>query len=1417
MTPIYLGIDAGSTTVKVVITDGAGRLLDHDYRYGRGQPARALLAALRDLGQRWDLAQVAGAGLTGSGSELLAPLLGARRVNELVAQTHALEAVLPQARTVVEVGGQDSKLLRLEPENGRLRLADFAMNTLCAAGTGSFLDQQAERLGLSLAEFSALALQARQPARVAGRCAVFAKSDLVHLQQQGASLPDLVAGLCLAVARNLRATLGSGQPFQPPIVFQGGVARNAGMVWALEQVLGLEPGALLVPPHCTLMAALGAAHLARVEPAPAFRGLAPLAGFVDTRRARPSSLPRLFSPSPQPGQGPNDVSPPWREGDGPPPLGEATAGRGEGEIVALSAICPSPQPGQGPNDVSPQGGEGVWLGIDVGSISTKAAAVDGQGRLLAGCYLPTAGQPLDVARRALAHVLAEVGETAQVLGTGVTGSCRRLVAERLGADLMCNEIRAQARAARTCDPEVDTVFEIGGQDSKYIILRDGTIADQALNKACAAGTGAFLEEQAQRLGLPVAELGRLALTAAAPADLGERCTVFVESDLVHHQQQGANQADLAAGLAYAVARNYLARVVDGRAVGRRVLFQGGVALNPAVVAAFEALLARPVVVPPRPELSGAVGAALLAGEESGNQGIRESGGQRSRGAALPDLFAEREGLLLRCLDDQPTGQGRPRVGFPRVLAFYDLLPYWGCFFRELGWEVVLSPPTTPELAARAAAEAGAETCFPVKLAYGHVLWLLEQGVERIFLPSVVNRADPLPGHSQSYHCPFIQAVPHLVEAALHQAGRPVSLLRPPVHFLWSGVAARELRAFARELGLPARQITAARRAAEAEQRRFEADLRRRGAEVLAGLAPGQVAAVLVGRAYSTADPGLNADLPAKLRRLGVLALPLDCLPLDGIDVTDSVHNMFWHTGQRFLAAAQIIRDDPRLQAVYLTHFACGPDSFLLSFFREALGGKSFDAAQDKPFDAAQDKSFDAAQDKSFLELELDDHSGDAGLLTRLEAFFESGPWAVDSGQKTAANSDDHCSLITAHYPLSHVYIPDVCDPTHVLAAAMRAHGLRAEVLPPSTAGTLALGRDLCLGRECLPCHTLVGDIVQRAHQPGFEPDRAAYLIPTSAGPCRLGQFHDLLRQVLRRQGLGELRVVAPSAENGYQYEGLGVPPLRVGRLAWQGLVALDFLEKQRLHHRPYERAPGSADRLYDELLARLVAAVEAGGGRRIPAVLDEAARRFAALAVDRSRARPIIGLVGEIYLRLNPFTNQQIVRRVEALGGEVWLAPMSEWLYYANHFSRFSAAAEHRYGNLLRLHLIRRVLDYDEGRLLDPVAACLPNAHEPPTAELLAAAAPYFHPVLRTEAPLTIGKAIDFARQGLDGILNVMPFTCMPGTVVAGLAGRIRADWGGIPWLDVSFDGLGETNQQTRLEAFMHQAEQFRCRKGIWP
>ncbi len=1465
--PLYLGIDVGSTTVKVVLTDGESSLLDHAYVHAHGQPGPVLLQTLADFSRRWDLGQVEAVGLTGSGGGTFAPLLGGLHVNELIAQTHALDVVAPHARTVIEMGGQDSKLLILEPDpqSGQLFLADFSMNALCAAGTGSFLDQQAERLGLSIEELAALALKAHNPTRVAGRCTVFAKSDMIHLQQKGVPVPDIVAGLCLAVARNFRGIIGRGKMFRPPILFQGGVAHNAGMIWAFEEVLGLERGALIVPPHCTLMAALGATWVAQSKPeeSPTFRGLDPLGDFLRRDRAEAASLPPLH-----------------------PRRRAAAAGL-------------SRQPDE--NGVLP-----VYLGVDVGSISTKVALVDEQGRLVSARYLYTAGRPLEAVREGLAHVAEEVSEKVEVLAAGVTGSGRYLVADYIGADLVRNEITAQARAALALDAQVDTVFEIGGQDSKYIHLQDGVVDDFTMNKACAAGTGSFLEEQAQRLHLSIEEFGPLALTAPCPASLGERCTVFMESDLVHHQQQGAEREDLVAGLAYSIAQNYLSQVVHDRAIGERILFQGGVAANPAVVAAFEQILGRPVVVPPHHEVSGAIGVALLAregngrGGDGGQTGSRflgfdlsrrsyrseafeckgcpnhcevqrvqvagetrpffygarceryeeRAGGQRrgvagagSGGNPPPDLFAEREAMLLQFYQEQVSTPGAGTVGLPRALYFYELLPFWSRFFRELGWQVVLSPPTTPAITARAAETAVAETCFPVKLVHGHVLALLEQGVERIFFPSLVNRPNPLPGQQHNYQCPWIQASPQLVAAALEMTGQEIPLWNLPLHFLWPEALDRELNYLAEQMDVPPAALRRAWQRAEEEQRRFREACLQRGREALEDLDRGSYAAVLVGRPYNTVDPGANAGLPLKLRRQGVLALPIDFLPMEGIDIGEVCANMFWFSGQRILAAAEHIRRDPRLQAIYVTNFGCGPDSFLLSYFREAMQGKPF------------------------LELELDDHSADAGLITRCEAFFDSlhmrdrrdeladrAPVIAEESSSSrpsarggagsprvvleqpvdnppsSKRADEERSHVQTHLEpqvkrgdvvrvppapagsgLRRVYLPNMCDHAYVLAAAMRYHGIPSEVLPPTTDETLAIGRELCLGRECLPCFTSIGDIVQKSGEPGFDPAASSYFMPTTGGPCRFGQYHFRQRHILNRLGLQEMAILSPTAENAYQ--GFGEHPVQLRRLAWQGVVGVDLLQKLLHEHRPYEKALGSTERLYQDLLQKLVQAVEGGGGRRAVEVMKEAGRRFAGLAVDRRERRPIIGLVGEIYVRANPYTNQDIVRRVEDLGGEVWLATMMEWFYYVNYCVRLFTATTRRYVDMIKVTLVDAVQRRDERRLLRPVEASLGNAHEAPIAHLADLCRPYFAPVLGTEAVMSVGKAVEFAHQGLSGILNVLPFNCMPGTIVAGLSQRIRATNRHIPWLDVIYDAQGETNLHTRLEAFMYQARQFQVRQ----
>ena len=669
----------------------------------------------------------------------------------------------------------------------------------------------------------------------------------------------------------------------------------------------------------------------------------------------------------------------------------------------------------------------AWLGVDVGSVSTNIVLIDGENRVLARRYLPTAGRPLEAVRDGLRMVLDVAGRVT-VRGAGTTGSGRHLTGDFIGADIVRNEITAQARAAVAIDPAVDTVIEIGGQDSKFIRLLHGAVTDFTMNNACAAGTGSFLQEQADRLKIKVEEqFSDLAFASACPSALGERCTVFMESDIVHHQQRGAKVPDLTAGLAYSIAENYLNRVVNGRPLGNRIFFQGGVAANGSVVAAFRQLTRRAITVPPNHDVTGAIGAAILAREDMARRVARGApAGTRFRGFDLgdrhyesevfecracpnlcevrkiviagetpvfygarcdkfeeagrgvssawreiPDLFAERHTALLDGWNDPgPRSTGgaprRTRVGLLRNLTFFDFFPFWRAFLDQLGCDVVLSRPTNPDIVAHTHERAVAESCFPVKLAFGHLVDVVGQDVDVLFLPSMMTREHPAPGQAHNHYCPLIPATPHLLMHNLPTAMPIPRLVNKALHLHNEHGRRSELRALAADLtGASAREADDAVAAGWQALQRFHATIRARGLEVLASLHDGLPAAVVVGRPYTANDRGANLDLPYKLRRLGVLPVPMDFLPLEHVSLPGQYDDMYWRSGQDILRAGALVRDDPRLHALYLTNFNCGPDAFLLSYFRQTLGTKPF------------------------LELEVDDHTADAGMITRCEAFFDS--------------------------------------------------------------------------------------------------------------------------------------------------------------------------------------------------------------------------------------------------------------------------------------------------------------------------------------------------------------------------------------------------------------------------------------------
>ncbi|MBW2038989.1 MAG: CoA activase [Deltaproteobacteria bacterium] len=1392
MEPLYLGIDVGSVSANTVIINRAGDILEEYYTRLRGQPLKKVEGVLEEILSRIPGERFEGIAFTGTGGKGLAELLGGEFYNEIIAQSKAIGRLYPQVRTIIDIGGEDSKLIILEMEGDRFRIEDFSMNTLCAAGTGSFLDQQASRLGLTIEEFAQLALKSQNPPRIAGRCSVFAKTDMIHLQQIATPDYDIVAGLCYALARNFKSNIGKGREFRPPVAFQGGVAANAGMKRAFLDILELQGDELIIPQHYASMGAIGAVLLALEEgrfEGKVFEGIGRLQVYIDQQR---------------------DIKREGRE-----PLTLSPRHLEEKERV----YKPKAQNGKIP----------AYLGLDVGSISTNLVVIDEEERVLAKSYLMTAGRPIEAIRQGLQEIGEEVGDLVDIQGAGSTGSGRYLTGDFVGADIVRNEITAQATAAANIDPEVDTIFEIGGQDSKYVSLDKGVIVDFDMNKVCAAGTGSFLEEQAEKLGISIkGEFEERALRAPSPVRMGERCTVFIESDLVHHQQRGAGTDDLVAGLCYSIVQNYLNRVVGDRRIGNKIFFQGGTAFNKGVVAAFEKVLGKEVTVPENHDVTGAIGVALLAKKERtwekssfkgfdlsqrhyeittfeckgcpnmclirkvsiegekplfyGSRCEKYDVVRRSKGSHLPDLFAEREELLLGPYPgDETLGDDVPIIGIPRALLSHELFPFWKAFFTELGYRVVLSDPTNKELIRRGVEAVVAETCFPVKVAHGHVMNLLEKGIKRIFLPSIISMEKFREDFEQSQTCPYVQSLPYTVHSSIDFKRYGAQVLQPVIPFgMGSKEVEQALIKLGRRLKRGARDIRRAYARAQEYQNRFYQAIAARGKEILEGLREGEKLMVIVGRPYNSCDPGLNLDIPKKLRDLGVLSIPMDFLPLESMAGQEGLKDMYWKYGQKILAAAHLIKDDPRLFGVYISNFGCGADSFINHFFRDILNGKPY------------------------LQLEIDEHSADAGAITRCEAFLDSLKHAQGPKEEKRRRGEIRGDATRT------IYIPYMCDHAFAFVAAFEACGLSARVFPESDQETLYWGRKYTTGRECYPCILTTGDMIRVVKGPDFDPQRVAFFMPSGNGPCRFGQYHRLHRLILDELGYADVPIYSPNQDETL-YKELGILGSEFDKLGWWAIVAVDLLIKKLHETRPYEQNTGETDRVYKECLDLVCEAIRTGGGEleRLEEALREVRERFERILVVDPGSKPKIGVVGEIYVRSNRFANEHVVRKIEALGGEAWLAPFVEWIHYINAMARRRSFNRKHFSNLLRIFLTEYYQNKYEHRLERIFKGSINNLEEPKTAEVLELAKPYLDSSFEGEAILSIGKTVDFALRGASGVVNVMPFTCMPGTVVSAILKRYREENNNLPVLNMAYDGQEQSNIMTRLEAFMYQTRQY--------
>ncbi len=1407
-----LGIDIGSVTAKAVVLDEGDNIIETRYVRTKGQPVETILVILEDILKKYPPASFRVAAATGTGGQFIASLLGIPFINEITAQAAGTARFHPEVQTILEIGGEDSKLIVLKRDTAEAlpKVSDFALNGACAAGTGSFLDQQASRMGIPIEEFGDVAMKSEHPPRVAGRCSVFAKSDMIHLQQVGTPVHDIVAGLCFAMIRNFKGQVIKGRNLSKPIAFQGGVAANKGIRRALLEVLELKENELIIPEYFAVMGAAGAALVSAVGNLPD-DSLQRLRDYITRREYKFITLPSL---------------------------------KGDDYPIDIGSIkCDTREPVE------------AYIGVDIGSISTNVVVIDKDNKVLTRRYLMTSSRPIEAVKQGLLEVGQELGDKVIVRGAGSTGSGRYMTGEFFGADVIHNEITSHAKAASLVCPEVDTIFEIGGQDAKYISLQNGTIIDFAMNKVCAAGTGSFLEEQAEKLGIKIEEeFGNLGLASKHPLDLGERCTVFMESQQNYYKQRGAKKQDLVAGLAYSVVKNYLTKVVEDRKIGEHILFQGGTAFNRAVKAAFEAILGKKVSVPPQHDILGAIGVAMLAKEaiESHGKKTRFRGfdlakrsyelssfecqscsnrceihkvvfegekplfygsrcgkwdspeqKEKRQSSKIPRLFEERAQKLLNTYPkDKPDSPNGKTVGIPRVLFFHELYPLWKAFFTELGFQVVLSDPTNRHIIRQGVENIVEEPCLPIKLAHGHVLNLLEKGPDLIFLPVQCTMEKLSEVFHKSWNCPLTQSLPFILlsstrirESLTAPKGKRPKILQPIVHpDRGRDWLKRILRKVAKDAGISSRAlidkaIETGFKALDA----FDDWQRRRGEEILAQLKIDEKAIVVVGRAYNTYDEAMTLNIPGKLRDMNVLAIPLDFLPLLSVaeDIGQSHPNMYWKSGQKILCAGRIIARDPRLFGLYVTNFACGPDSYLTRFFSKETEGKPF------------------------LTIEIDEHSADAGIITRCEAFIDTIRNARTQG---TSKYMPLISISSNHTGQRHVYIPYMIDHGYLLAAAMRCGGVDAEPLPESDELTLETGRRYTTGKECYPSIITTGDIVKKTMAADFDPEKAAFFMPAASGPCRFGQYNRLHRLILDELGFQQVPILVFDQTDGYHNDlsnmGKG---FRIN--AWRAFVILDSMQKMVMEGRPYEVNKGETDAVYKEWLGRLIKTTGQDGDtlRQFSRQVREA---FKAIKTDKSSLKPRIGIVGEIFVRSNHFANNGLISKLEALGAQCGVPPLEEWLDYIDHQRkrRNRLHLEGGWKDWTRQKLTEIVME----RVAEPLRREFDSSiesfrRELPTQGILDRGHKYLTPAVEGEAILSLGRVVEYAEHGFDGIVNIMPFGCMPGTIVSLLLHQFRRDYG-LPVLNVVVEGTKDPGEAIRFEAFIQQTQEYMLqRRAITP
>ena len=1393
-----LGIDIGSTTVKIAILDGENTLLFSDYERHFANIQETLTSLLKKAKAALGSIKIHPV-ITGSGGLTLANHLEIPFVQEVIAVAASLEHFAPKTDVAIELGGEDAKIIYFENGNVEQR-----MNGICAGGTGSFIDQMASLLQTDATGLNEYAKSYQSLYTIAARCGVFAKSDIQPLINEGATKEDLAASIFQAVVNQTISGLACGKPIRGHVAFLGGPLHFlTELKTAFIRTLKLDDEHIMELDNSHLFAAIGSALNAKEDSVKSIDAvIEKLSGGIhmdfEVERMEP-----LFE---------SEKS-----------YEEFTKRHASYKVKT--------------QDLSTYKGD-AFLGIDAGSTTTKIALVGEDGSLLYSFYSSNDGSPLKTAIRAMKEIYAQIPKEVTIRRSCSTGYGEALLKAAFLLDEGEVETVAHYYAAAFFNPKVDCILDIGGQDMKCIKIKDQTVDSVQLNEACSSGCGSFIETFAKSLNYEVKDFAKEALFAAHPIDLGTRCTVFMNSKVKQAQKEGASVADISAGLAYSVIKNALFKVIkvsDASSLGKNIVVQGGTFYNDAVLRSFEKIADCQVIRPDIAGIMGAFGAALIA-RKNYKEGMetsmlsfekicnleftttmakckgctnscrltinRFSGGRQfvsgnrcERGLGLeknkdniPNLFDYK---LHRFFDYESLTADKAKrgtVGLPRVLNMYENYPFWHTFFTELGYRVILSP-----LSNRKIYELGIESipseseCYPAKLAHGHVEWLIKQNVDFIFYPSIFYERNEFEDSNNHYNCPIVTSYSENIKNNVEAIGHgQVKFLNPFMSFRDEKTISQSLIDAFRDIS--AKEIKAAVSKAYTELQNAHLDMQKKGEEVLALLEKeGKHGIVLAGRPYHI-DPEINHGIPEMITSYGVAVLTEDSVAHLGKPDRPLIVSDQWMYHSRLYAAATYVRTVENLDLIQLNSFGCGLDAVTTDQVNDILSGSG----------------------KIYTCLKIDEVNNLGAARIRVRSLLSALKAREENKlERTIQSTENKRVIFTEEMRKNYTILCPPMSPIHfdMLETAFNACGYNIVLMGNDNKRAIDMGLKYVNNDACYPSLIVVGQIMDELLSGKYDLDRTAVIMTQTGGGCRATNYVGFIRRALKKAGMEQVPVISLNLGGIETNPGFKLNLDMISRVAY-GAVFGDIFMRCVYRMRPYEVEKGSVNAVHEKWLEKCRAFLSAKhlSFGKFNKMCRQIIEDFDAIPITDEK-KPRVGIVGEILVKYMPVANNHLVDLLESEGAEAVVPDLVDFMLYCFYNQIYKA--EHLGGKKKSALIAKAGIAFVEFFRGSAVKAFQKSKHFTPPCSIYETAKNAQSIVSignqTGEGWFLTGEMVELIHMGVPNIVCCQPFACLPNHIVGkGVIKELRRQYPASNVVAIDYDpGASEVNQLNRIKLML--------------